>query len=658
MIKYLLATALLSISTLSTAAAAARAPLEAFFDNPAFSGALLSPTARHLAVRIGDKSARDRLAVVDLSNNTVKVVAAFATADIGDFEWVNDERLVFNTRDKQAGRGETWFAPGLYAVNRDASAFRQLITVDCSDVTEHAITRMLDCNHALVRQRGKQDSNDVYVVRRMDKGSDNAYLRLLKLDTVTGATQSTSSPGSVQQWLLDHQGEPRLAFTLDGKTAGVHYRDPASGNWRLLGSFDGYLGGKGAFGPLAFAPDGSLYIVANNGKDKQALTTYNLDKGTINPEALIELEGFDFSGTLVTDAKHLLGVRYLSDAKSTAWFDPAMKALQAEIDAQLPHTVNLVSVAQRAQTPWVLVAAYSDVQPLLYLLYNTQTKAFNKVGDTYAAIDPATMASQEFVRYKSRDGLDIPALLTLPHGSTRKNLPLVVLVHGGPYVRGTEWGWHPETQFLASRGYAVLEPEFRGSRGYGLRLYRAGWKQWGLAMQNDIADGARWAVKEGIADARRICIAGASYGGYATLMGLVNDPDLFRCGIDWAGVTDINLIYNGHWSFTSDTSEGWKQFGMPTLIGDPVKDAAQLKATSPIEQAARIKQPLLLAYGAADVRVPLYHGKKFLDAVKAGNPDVEWVVYEEEGHGWALPKNRIDFWGRVENFLERQIGKP
>ncbi len=140
-------------------------------------------------------------------------------------------------------------------------------------------------------------------------------------------------------------------------------------------------------------------------------------------------------------------------------------------------------------------------------------------------------------------------------------------------------------------------------------------------------------------------------------MGLVNDPDLYRCGIDWAGVTDINLMYTGHWSFASDVSEGWKQFGMPTLIGDPVRDAAQLKATSPIEQAARIRQPLLLAYGAADVRVPLYHGKKFLDAVKPGNPDIEWVVYEEEGHGWALPKNRIDFWGRVEKFLDRQIGQ-
>lgn len=219
------------------------------------------------------------------------------------------------------------------------------------------------------------------------------------------------------------------------------------------------------------------------------------------------------------------------------------------------------------------------------------------------------------MRYKARDGMEIPALLTLPANGAQ-NAPLVVLVHGGPFVRGTHWGWNPDSQFLASRGYAVLEPEFRGSKGYGDKHYRAGWKQWGLAMQNDIADGARWAVAQGFADPKRICIAGASYGGYATLMGLVNDPDLYKCGVNWVGVTDINLLYDGHWSSTSDTSEDWKLYGMPDRVGDQVKDAAQLKATSP-----------------------------------------EWIEYQDEGHGWGLPKNRVDFWGRVEKFLDKHIGK-
>ena len=281
-----------------------------------------------------------------------------------------------------------------------------------------------------------------------------------------------------------------------------------------------------------------------------------------------------------------------------------------------------------------------------------------KVGGSQIRIDPARMGRQQMVRYKARDGRVIPAWLTLPQGSAGKNLPLVMLVHGGPFLRGGEWGWDADTQFLASRGYAVLAPEFRGSRGFGRDHFRAGMKQWGLAMQDDIADGAKWAIAEGIVDPARICIAGASYGGYAALMGLVNDPGLYKCAINWLGVTDIELMYTGHWSFDSDMSDVYKQYGMPVLVGDVEKDAAQFKATSPLEQAARVTQPLLLAYGGADKRVPLYHGRKFYEAVKLTNPNVEWVVYPDEGHGWQSLTTNIDFWTRVEKFLDRNIGKP
>jgi dipeptidyl aminopeptidase/acylaminoacyl peptidase len=233
---------------------------------------------------------------------------------------------------------------------------------------------------------------------------------------------------------------------------------------------------------------------------------------------------------------------------------------------------------------------------------------------------------------------------------------MVVLVHGGPYVRGAHYGWNDETQFLASRGYLVLQPEFRGSTGYGKKHFEAGLKQWGLKMQDDIADATKWAIAQGYADPKRICIAGASYGGYATLMGLVNDPELYQCGINWVGVTDINLMYNGHWRFADDLGESWKKYGMPEMIGDQIKDAEQLKATSPLEQAARIKRPVLLAYGAADERVPLIHGLAFRDALVQTNKQVEWIQYDEEGHGWLLQKNNIDFWTRVEKFLDKHIG--
>ncbi len=333
-----------------------------------------------------------------------------------------------------------------------------------------------------------------------------------------------------------------------------------------------------------------------------------------------------------------------------------MAAAQQSVDALLPATTNILHAGRHAATPWLLVVSWSDRQPPLYALYDRANGKLTQVGKARAGIDPARMAAQDLVRFPARDGLTIPAWLTIPGQARGKRLPLVVLVHGGPYVRGETWGWDAPTQFLASRGYAVLAPEFRGSTGFGRQHFRAGWKQWGLAMQDDLADAARWAVAQGIADPDRICIAGASYGGYAALMGVIKDPALFRCAVNWVGVTDIELLYTGHWSAESDLSDLSRQYGMPLLVGDPVHDRAQLQATSPLAQAARLRQPVLMAYGGADRRVPPYHGRKMLAALTPHNRDVEWVMYDNEGHGWGLVATRLDFWTRVETFLHKHIG--
>lgn len=639
---------------------APRPPIEHFFQNEGFSGALLSPDARQLAIRVGSEGKRDRLGVIDLESLAVKVVASFSDADVGDFEWVNNDRLIFNSREKDLGEGAQDSAPGLYAVDRDGAHFQHLANRRGEPIIRDQYTKSLLPWHTyMLHQRGAQDSEWVYVTSPEFKGpGEVSYVDLLRLNTLTGRTERVKRPPNTRNWMLDNKGEPRIVSTVEGATESIWYRDPAASEWRKLVEFDIYKGGRGAFTPLGFGPDGTLYVTTDAAGDKRSVHRFDFATSKVAEKPLITVADYDFQGGLLTTQDKLLGVRVLSDALGDEWFDAGMKSLQERIDKALPATVNLLSVAARAATPWVLVQSYSDVQPRFASLFNSATGKLTRVGDTHPNIDPGRMARQKLVHYQARDGLTIPALLTLPQGSTQKDLPLVLLVHGGPYVRGAQWGWNPQTQFLASRGYAVLEPEFRGSKGFGTRHFRAGWKQWGLAMQDDIADGAKWAIAEGIANPKRICIAGASYGGYATLMGLVNDPSLFKCGIDWLGVTDLKLLYTGHWWYASDMSQTYKQYGFPDLIGDPVKDAAQFKATSPIEQAARITQPLLLAYGGADKRVPLNHGKEFYAAVKRTNPDVEWVVYDEEGHGWRVPKNRIDFWTRVEKFLDRNIGKP
>ncbi|WP_020653963.1 alpha/beta hydrolase family protein [Massilia niastensis] len=632
-----------------------------FFGNSPFGGARLSPSARYLAVRSSAPGQRDFLLVVDLQNNSGKVVASYSDSDVGEFEWVNDERLIFDTRDKGVGEGNIRRAPGLYAVNRDGGKFVQLAERTRGGMVEGEARgrKLLPWNTFMLGQKGAQDSDFVYVASVVwDTRDQMSHIDLVRVNTLTGFSQAVPRPGrNTRGWLLDHKGEPRLATNFEENLVTIHYRDPASSQWRALASYPAYGDGSQAVTPLGFGPDGTLFVEARGNKETTSVHTFNFGTGKINPEPVLVTAGYDFDGTLVSNRDKVLGVSFRTDAVSNEWFDAGMKQVQQAVDKLMPSTVNVITVPAQADSSWVLVRSYSDIIPSQYALYNKETGGLKKIGTSRPAIDPARMGRQQFVRYKARDGLDIPALLTIPAGAKPRALPLVVMVHGGPYVRGNSWGWDAESQFLASRGYAVLEPEFRGSLGFGAKHFKAGWKQWGLAMQNDIADGVRWAIDKGIVDPKRVCIAGASYGGYATLMGLVNDPDLYKCGINWVGVTDINLMYDNGWNFESDLPDEWKMYGMPEMIGDRIKDAAQLKATSPLVQAARITQPLLLAYGGVDMRVPINHGTQFRDAVMRTNKQVEWVEYPEEGHGFRLEKNSVDFWTRVEKFLDRHIGK-
>ena len=662
---------------LAAQSSASRPPVEAFFENSHFEAPKLSPDGRYLAALTSRPGERYRLSVIRLEDLSVKAVAMFGDADIDRFDWVNNERLVFSGRDRQVTNSDDTGSAGIFAVNRDGSGFRQLsnTVIDKGHTGSHMTSSMLDWNHSLLRVHGQPDSNLVYVRRatvtitktslKETRHTLGTPYTLLLLDTVTGHAKPVNTPPLAADWIMDQQGEPRVAIVEEAKKGVIYYRngDGEQANWERLSDFTPY--GEMEFKPVGFGPDGALYVSARQHSDMSGLFRYDLAKHSLPKEALLALDGYDFHSdlrgddgdALVMRSGKLVGVKYLSDVHGVAWLDNSLGQLQAKIDAVLPGRANVVTPPLRPETPWVLVRSESDVAPTSWFVYNTETQKLARAGSSLESIPPEQMGRRELVHYKARDGLDIPAWVTYPHGSKRKDLPMVVLVHGGPFVRGGAWQWDSDAQFLASRGYAVLEPEYRGSTGYGWRHFEAGWKQWGLAMQDDIADGVKWAAAQGIADAKRVCIAGASYGGYAVLMGLVRDPGLYKCGVEWAGVTDIQLMYTGDWSAESDLPERWKEFGMPVKIGDPQKDAAQLQATSPLTQASRIKAPLLLAYGTDDQRVPLYHGEKFYAAVKAGNPDVEWVTYNKEGHGWKLPQNRYDWWSRVEKFLDKNIGQ-
>lgn len=641
---------------LASAAEPAPAPaysIEDFFKNPKFTKATLSPDGSSLALLLADTQDRLMLAVMDIATLVPKVLVHYADADVNNYHWVNSNRLVYDLSDRQVGDGDTYLAPGLFAINKDGSESRQLVERTTAFVKERSMAKIQPWNTFFFDVNYGQVTDEIFVTQVTNPyEKDHHSYNLIRLNTMTAQATSIPRPGEVSEWLIDKQGVPRIAMTFDKNLSAMHYKDSASDNWKKLAEFESLS--EAAFTPLFLAPDGTLLVTAQNGQDTSSVYRYDIQKKQMDAEPLVSLKGYDFSGRIIFNMQQnkLLGVHYETDAEGTFWLDPAMQKIQQKVDAALPGTVNHISVAEKNASDIVLVYSFSDTVPGAWRLYNIKTDSLNMLALTRPSIKAADMAYKDPVRYTARDGLSIPAYLTLPKGKN-KNLPMVVLVHGGPYVRGVHWRWDQNAQFLASRGYAVLEPEFRGSTGYGSKHFKAGWKQWGLAMQDDIADGTRWAIAQGYADPKRICIAGASYGGYATLMGLIKDPDLYQCGINWVGVTDINLMYDVVWS---DMGEQWEKYGMPVLVADQKKDAAQIKATSPLLLAERIKQPLLLAYGGSDLRVPIVHGNKFYSAVKNSNPKVEWVEYTEEGHGWRLLKNQVDFWGRVEKFLDQNIG--
>jgi dipeptidyl aminopeptidase/acylaminoacyl peptidase len=635
-------------------------PVADFFKQPALQAPSLSPSGQKIAVVIGTASGRKGLAVADIKTpNKFLGVAQFEDADIRSFVWVNDNRLVFDAVDFQAGLGEQ-LGSGLYAVNADGTDFIWLIERTGNyRVMGNPTKRPLPNRHQLFAVL--DDGTDDIIVQRYNYYDNQKVLgsTLLKLNTKTLELRNlmSSVPEAAQGWVLDRNAQPRALIASDGKSGiKVQVRIANSSEWTTISQSDQFDSSAGSFEPFAFDYEDQLLVKAklNNPEKTSALFRYDTKTQTLESKPFFSLKGFDFEGSLIFDskAKKLVGINYTSDAPGTVWFDESLKRIQEQIDKQLPNTLNEISCKRCASAQHFIVKVSSDRQSPMFFLLDRSTLKLQLIGAARPWIDAASTAEVDFVRIKSRDGMEIPTYITKPKGNGP--FPTVVLIHGGPHVRGSVWGFNPETQFLASRGYLVIEPEFRGSLGYGDTWFRAGWRQWGLKMQDDMTDTAQWAITKGLADPKRVAIAGGSYGGYAAMMGLVKEPSLFKAGLNFVGVTDIELLYTIGWSDTAGST--WEKFGMPKLIGDREKDIDQFRKTSPLLLAGQIKQPVFMAYGEDDLRVPLPHGTKLRDAlIRAGNTQVEWNQYPNEGHGFLLEKNKVDFYSRMEKFLAKHL---
>ncbi|MGQ3054924.1 MAG: alpha/beta hydrolase family protein [Roseateles sp.] len=501
-----------------TAPAAEPPPATAFFKRPQVRAPKLSPSGRYLAIQAAGKGDRMWLGVLDLQTlQAPKFVAGFSDADIASHHWIHEDRLVFDVSDSPDGTTRV-NGQGLWAADRDGTKLRQLINTDKPFITTATLigNRRLDVNWTLHSVPPGLDGNEVVVLRRpwMDERAATG-VQLARLDTTTGITRtlSTGIPDHTINWLLDWRAEPRIIETLHQGRVRLFRRDEA-GDWQFWHDDDPHAR-KNPW-PTWLGPDGQMLGIQGH-RGYQALYQLDSKTGHSDGEPLVTTPGYDFRGRLITEpgSGRLLGVRFETDAPGTAWLEPTMKAIQADVDARLPGSVNLIECLRCVGASHLIVTALSDLRPPLYYLYKTADQQLEPLAGMRADLPVTAMGQRDYHRIKARDGLEIPVLVTQPAGGVKGATPTVVLVHGGPYVRGTHWRWEPMAQFLASRGYLVLEPEFRGSTGYGFKHFRAGWKQWGLAMQDDLADTLAWGVKQGWADPKRACIMGASYGGSA-----------------------------------------------------------------------------------------------------------------------------------------------
>lgn len=624
----------------------AKPPEEAFGQLPALSGPAISPDGRHMAV-IKPYKGRPALVIYDLDNDAADpTVLPCENGFIIAAVWKTDRRLLvtFNMNVKRFGS--------------EMAAYYRLIAVDLDGRNSAEMLSKLpsagyNYSVATISDLSIDDPDHIYMPfweKRLNKGFRRD---LLKVDVRDGSAE------------LYVQGtEDTDAFLMDGRGSVVgkieEEKQPLvdrlyvyrQNEWRLVDK-TAAAGGDG-IAIAGITEDGqSLIRYAKSEKDgRRGLIATRLD----------DLEGkpfyfdakYDIGGTLHDPwTDRVVGVSVVSDAEHDIYFSPALQALQHALEAVFPgKTVHAVSWDRAVQR--VIVHVSAPQYPAVYFLLDRRTHAAQRIARTYPELTEADLGEMKPYPYKARDGLDIPAYLTLPPGKAAKNLPAVILPHGGPMARdqiGFDW----MAQFLANRGYAVLQPNFRGSTGYGKAFEEAGYGQWGLKMQDDLTDGVRKLVTDGVADPKRICIVGASYGGYAALAGATFTPDLYACAFSWAGVTDLRLFLNSRASDFGQDS--WMISSWSRFIGDRWNDAEKLDAASPAENAGHIECPILLMHGTADVTVRIDQSETMKRALERAGKKVVFVPVKGETHYMQTADTRILVLTQLEKFLAETIGK-
>jgi len=557
--------------------------------------------------------------------DSAQVVTNDTDRGIRVFLWAHDGRHLLYLQD--TGGDENW---RLYDVDVTTMQHRDLTPFEGVQAQILATEKDLPDEVLVGLNRDNPALHDVY------------RLNLTSGDLV----KEVENPGFAG-WVADTKLVTRVGVGLepDGSLV-VKVRDGADGDWRLLRTLPAEDALTSA--PIAISPDGTT-MLAMSSLDADTGRLVRVDLGSGAEAVIAEDPDADVSGVRVhPDTREPQVVTWIKERTQYRVLDPALEADVAAIRALHPGDPDIVA-HDHSDMVW-LVAFTNDTGPIPYFLYDRQRREGRFLFDHRPELSEYELAPMEPVSFQARDGLTIHGYLTFPPGVGRKDLPMVLNVHGGPWARDV-WGFDPEAQWLANRGYLCLQVNFRGSTGYGKAFVNAGDREWGNAMQNDLTDAVEFAIGQGWADRERVAIYGGSYGGYAALAGVAFTPDLYRCAVDIVGPSNLKTLI-----------ETIPPYWQPQIalfhqrVGNPETDAEFLWSRSPLSRAASIKTPLLIAQGANDPRVKQAESEQIVAALRDAGIDYEYMLFPDEGHGFAKPENRLKFYAAAERFLARHLG--
>lgn len=638
---------MLALAFAAAPAAANGVDVAAYVKFDRFDDIKISPNGDYLAatVRVDNRA---NLVVMRRSDNVVTAnLTGGANTLVHDFWWVNADRVVATLAEKIGALDQPRLLGELYGTDADGSNREMLVgqRIMSSGLGSNIKGKKAERVWADLIDDLPQDDDTVVIA--VGPFSADPYTRAERMDVNSGRRHNVArAPLRNAGFATDNHGTVRFAFGADiDRREKLYYRTGDGAEWQLIN--DESVSHR-TERPIGFSADDSIaYLQVGQDRGPDAIVAYEVATGkrtqvlrdeVADPERIIYRSGSSVP----------VGAFFEAGKPRTAFFDTTSPEARTyrSLEAAFGDPVRITS--QTTDGRLALVEVWSDRNPGDFYLFDLHNKKAQHLLSRRDWFDPEEMAPMKPVSLAARDGLPLHGYLTMPKGSDGRNLPMVVMPHGGPFGIRDRWTFDTEAQLLARAGYAVLQVNYRGSAGFGESFIAAGKRQWGGTMQDDVTDATRWAVREGVANPSRICIYGGSYGGYAALMGVAKEPDLYKCAAGYVGVYDLPTMHTH-----GDIQE---RGSGETYLREWIGPKDKLDPVSPTRLAARIKVPVFLAAGGEDERAPIEHSRMMERAlVKAGVP-VETLYYDNEGHGFYRPERRTEFYTRLLAFLSRSLG--